>query len=211
MSNPPPVGATEKFDTYSAQYIGPGVAESLELFAAGANTSRQDGSVASFLLIWGSMMTPKYSRGIVSARGAAEPTPLIGAVLGLLAAVGIAVFFTGLPPAQTMGAGAVLLLVFAFKGIVSAWETGTGAMTAVDMPVDRKVAAKETMSEILDELGDNYLIMHDVRCRFGNIDHIVLSEDYGVFLIEREADFEFGKPRSERFCRTCAPALELAR
>lgn len=143
-----------------------------------------------------SMITPKYSRSPVSARDLGERHTLAGAVLGLFAAVVIAVLFTSLPPAHTLGAVAILLLVLAFKGFVGAWEPRTGAGTreevpfhgnAAPEPFDGQAAPEKSMSESLDQLGDDYLVIYDVRCRFGNLESVILSKDYGVFLVERMA------------------------
>jgi hypothetical protein len=105
----------------------------------------------------------------------------------LVAAVVMWVFFTMLPHAQAVGVGAVVILFLTFKGVMGVWEAKIDARLVKEKRAIRGAVAEEKMGEILDQLGDEYLIIHDVRCQFGNIDHILLSRDYGVFLIERKA------------------------
>lgn len=50
----------------------------------------------------------------------------------------------------------------------------------------RGARAEETIGTLLTQLGKQYLVMHDVRSPYGNIDHVVLS-DHGIFIIETKA------------------------
>ena len=49
--------------------------------------------------------------------------------------------------------------------------------------------AEEQIGEILEQLGEEHLLIHDVQCQFGKIDHIVLSKNHGIFLIETNSHF----------------------
>ena len=51
----------------------------------------------------------------------------------------------------------------------------------------RGAKGEEKIGSILESLGEDYLIVHDVASSFGNIDHIVISKQNGVFLIETKA------------------------
>jgi hypothetical protein len=50
----------------------------------------------------------------------------------------------------------------------------------------RGAQAEEKIGAILEELGESYLVLHDVRSQYGNIDHIVISQ-HGIYLIETKA------------------------
>ena len=50
----------------------------------------------------------------------------------------------------------------------------------------RGAQAEEKIGAILDDLGEGYLVLHDVRSNYGNIDHIVISQ-HGIYLIETKA------------------------
>jgi len=51
----------------------------------------------------------------------------------------------------------------------------------------RGAKAEERLASILDDLGEDFLVLHDVPSPYGNIDHIVISKRSGVFLIETKA------------------------
>jgi hypothetical protein len=51
----------------------------------------------------------------------------------------------------------------------------------------RGARGEETVGRILDSLGSNFFVLHDIECSYGNVDHVVLSQSNGVFLIETKA------------------------
>jgi hypothetical protein len=51
----------------------------------------------------------------------------------------------------------------------------------------RGAKGEETIGSLLENLGRDYLIMHDVESPFGNIDHIVISNQGRIFLLETKA------------------------
>jgi hypothetical protein len=51
----------------------------------------------------------------------------------------------------------------------------------------RGAKAEERIGSILATLGEDYLVIHDVTSPYGNIDHIVISRQGGVFLVETKA------------------------
>ena len=51
----------------------------------------------------------------------------------------------------------------------------------------RGAKAEEKIGAILESLGEDYLVSHDIESPFGNIDHIVISKQSNVFLIETKA------------------------
>ncbi len=51
----------------------------------------------------------------------------------------------------------------------------------------RGAKGEETIGSILDTLGEDYLVIHDIESAYGNIDHIVISKQSGIFLLETKA------------------------
>lgn len=51
----------------------------------------------------------------------------------------------------------------------------------------RGAIAEERIGDLLENLGEDFLVIHDVNSRFGNIDHVVLGKDCGLILIETKA------------------------
>ena len=51
----------------------------------------------------------------------------------------------------------------------------------------RGARGEETIGSILESLGEGFLVIHDIESPYGNIDHVVISEKAGVFLIETKS------------------------
>jgi hypothetical protein len=51
----------------------------------------------------------------------------------------------------------------------------------------RGAKGEEKIGSMLERLGEDFLVIHDVPSPFGNIDHIVLSKQNGIFLLEAKA------------------------
>src|SRR5260221_14180311 len=51
----------------------------------------------------------------------------------------------------------------------------------------RGAKGEELFGSILEELGDGFRVFHDLPSPYGNIDHLVLSKEKGLFLIETKA------------------------
>lgn len=51
----------------------------------------------------------------------------------------------------------------------------------------RGAEAEEAVGAILDRLPDNHMVLHDVECAYGNIDHLILRKDGAVFMIETKS------------------------
>jgi len=132
-------------------------------------------------------MASKSGRAGVSTRALAEHRRLIRAGFGIVALVMSWVFFKLLPHAQAGGIGALGVLFFVFKAVMNPLESQIDTKIAEEKQAIRGAVAEEKMEMILDQLGDEHLVLHDIRCEFGNIDHIVLSKRHGVFLIETKA------------------------
>jgi hypothetical protein len=51
----------------------------------------------------------------------------------------------------------------------------------------RGAKGEELIGSILEELGEAFLVFHGLPSPYGNIDHLVVSKQAGVFLIETKA------------------------
>src|SRR4051812_29400550 len=71
--------------------------------------------------------------------------------------------------------------VAAFRSVIKGLDSETKG--AEEKPVAEPII-EETIEEILGQLGEGNLALHDVGCQFGKIDHLVFSRDHGLFLIE---------------------------
>jgi hypothetical protein len=107
------------------------------------------------------------------------------AVFGIAGFIFIGLVLQGVPALTTGAFGVIALLIFIFlpKFIEAEIDSSSKKMKRAD----RGAKGEEDVGEILAELGDGYYVLHDVRCPNGNIDHIVLGETAGIFLIETKS------------------------
>ena len=103
-----------------------------------------------------------------------------------MAVVGL-VFLKVMPHAQTAGIGAILVLFIAFNVVVNHLESKIDTKIVEEKRAIRGAVAEEMIEQILDQLDDEHFILHDIESNFGNIDHVVLSKNHGVFLIETKS------------------------
>lgn len=89
--------------------------------------------------------------------------------------------FSG-PGQGLIGIGAFIVIIFFFDFINGVEKR----VAKKEKRAIRGAQAEEKIGAILDDLGEGYLVLHDVRSQYGNIDHIVISQ-HGIYLIETKA------------------------
>ena len=87
----------------------------------------------------------------------------------MVALVMLWVFFKLLPHAQTGGIVSLTLLFIVFKFAAKHLESKIDTKIVEEKRAIRGAVAEEKMEAILDQLGDEHLILHDVRCGFGRL------------------------------------------
>ena len=86
-----------------------------------------------------------------------------------------------------IGGMGVLGLWIAARVIINYSEARTRRMVKEEKRAIRGAKGEETVGSILEKLGEDYMVIHDVTSPYGNIDHIVLSRQGSVFLLETKA------------------------
>lgn len=131
-------------------------------------------------------MARKFGRAGKSARDMAEKRYLIRAVFVLAAGLATLFFLKALPSLAAEGIGALLIALVIFRLGMSLLESKIGKKIKEERRAIRGARGEERLEEILEELDENCMALHDVASPYGNIDHIVIGES-GVFLIETKA------------------------
>ena len=106
-----------------------------------------------------------------------------------------------------VGLGVIAFFIFAISGVSASGKYPGVVLTLlfimivirilVENRMDRKLKAErrairgargeEAVASDLEELGENFYILHDIESPYGNIDHVVIGRFKGVFLIETKA------------------------
>lgn len=114
-------------------------------------------------------------------------TALIIFIVGI---VFISILYLILKNAKALGIGGIgiLVLLFLIRFIIpDLVESKVDRTLKTEKRALRGAIAEERISETLDELNEDYNVLHDIESPYGNIDHIVISKHNGIFLIETKS------------------------
>lgn len=86
-----------------------------------------------------------------------------------------------------IGGIGILILLFLIR-IVPDWTKGKADRNfKEEKRAIRGAEAEEEIDELLEDLSDDYYVLNDIESPYGNIDHIVISKNAGIFLVETKA------------------------
>jgi hypothetical protein len=90
---------------------------------------------------------------------------------------------------QALGIGSLgfLGLIILSQVIINIADARTKKMIKEERRAIRGAKGEEKIGAILETLGENYTVLHDIESPYGNIDHIVISKQAGLSLIETKA------------------------
>jgi hypothetical protein len=108
--------------------------------------------------------------------------------LSLLLMLGAAgLMFLGIANAGSLGIVGVLLVLVLGQLLFDRYEAdGLRTLDERDR-ANRGAVAEERIGSSLDDLGEDYLVLHDIRSAYGNVDHIAICKTGSVFLIETKS------------------------
>lgn len=86
-----------------------------------------------------------------------------------------------------IGGFGFLGLLILYRLLIDFTEVKARRMRKAERRAVRGAKAEEKIGSILAQLGPDYRVIHDVASPYGNIDHIVISQQNGIFLIETKA------------------------
>lgn len=104
----------------------------------------------------------------------------------LILIIGLAIVY-GNRKTLGLGGGAVMLIILLIRILPDLIEKPINRRIKKARRADRGAIAEENIGDLLAELGEDILILHDVACPYGNIDHVVIGKNSGVFLLETKA------------------------
>jgi hypothetical protein len=86
-----------------------------------------------------------------------------------------------------IGGFGFLGLLILYRLVIDFTEVKAKKMKKAERRAVRGAKAEKKIGSILAQLGPGYQVIHDVTSPYGNIDHIVISQQNGIFLIETKA------------------------
>jgi Nuclease-related domain len=111
------------------------------------------------------------------------------ACFALMGIVGFVVVILFLKNAKAAGIGGigVLVLLFLLQALPGIINKGVDRRLKEEKRAIRGAQAEEKIGDLLAGSSTDYYVLHDVKSPYGNIDHIVISKNSGVFLLETKA------------------------
>lgn len=86
-----------------------------------------------------------------------------------------------------LGGGAVLALLVLLRVLPDLIDKPIKRRIKEERRADRGAAAEEVVGDLLEDLGDDFFMLNDISSPYGNIGHIVIGKNSGVFLLETKA------------------------
>lgn len=125
----------------------------------------------------------KSTRKMAQDRRSATNLILIGVlVLAIVLALAIQNW-----QALGLGGGVVLGLLFLLRVLPDLIDKPIKRRIKEERRADRGAVAEEVVGDLLADLNEDFFVLHDISSPFGNIDHIVIGKNSGVFLLETKA------------------------
>jgi hypothetical protein len=119
-----------------------------------------------------------------STRELADRRTLARVGFGIIGLAVMGILFTVLPRTQAVGLSVLVALGVLGKIAMTILESRIDTKIAEELRPSRGSVAEEHIGEVLNELGDEHVIVHDILCPHGRIDHLIFSKGYGIFLVE---------------------------
>ncbi len=91
------------------------------------------------------------------------------------------------PSALGIGGLGIVGVIVVARLIIDYTEAAANEMERKEYRAIRGAEAEEGIGSILAALSGDYLVIHDIATPHGNIDHVVIARQGGVFLIETKA------------------------
>lgn len=112
-----------------------------------------------------------------------------GTLYLVLALGAVVVIYLLINNSQALGlsGGALLILLLLLRIVPDFAERKTKQKNKEERRALRGAQAEEQVESLLDNLGEGYLVMHDVESPYGNIDHLIISQQSGIILVETKA------------------------
>jgi hypothetical protein len=134
-------------------------------------------------------MNPKYNPAGKSTREMADRRRRNAILVGLIVLVIglILTFFIFNAKAFGIGGTAILIILLVIRFLGDWLEGYDRRSRKAERRAIRGAKAEETIGFLLDTLGSEFFILHDIESPYGNIDHVVIGEFTGVFLIETKS------------------------
>lgn len=107
-------------------------------------------------------------------------------IFGMVLIVIIGLFLQN-SKALGIGGTGVLLLIILIRVLPDLIKGSADKKFKEEKRAIRGAKGEEKIGELLEDLSADFCVLHDIESQYGNIDHIVISKNSGIFLLETKA------------------------
>jgi ssDNA-binding Zn-finger/Zn-ribbon topoisomerase 1 len=109
--------------------------------------------------------------------------------VGLITIAVLLILYLLMSNSTSLGIGGigVLLLIMAMRMIADQFDNYARRQEKAIRRADRGAKAEEEVGDLLYELDDDFIVVNDVESPYGNIDHVLLTQKGGIYLIETKS------------------------
>jgi hypothetical protein len=132
-------------------------------------------------------MANRRNKAGQSARHISDKLYLKRAAVTIAGLLGLYICLKLLPSASSAGIGSIFILIVVMKLIAKMTGTKAKQYRKFERKAERGAKAEETVDNLLSILGDQFDVFHDIDTGHGDVDHIVISREHGIFVIETKS------------------------
>lgn len=131
----------------------------------------------------------KKKAGASTRKMASERTKIAWTVgiVGLIFVIAAGVILNIPESAKMLGGGGFLFLLILVMIAPRITDLFMGKKIKEANRATRGAVAEEKVGKLLEDIEDEYLVLHDVNCAYGNIDHLVVSPKGSLFMVETKS------------------------
>lgn len=135
------------------------------------------------------MNNPNKKAGESTRQMADKRRKLSSSFLIIALSITVILFFISLDKNLliAIGPGGILIMLIILRIAPDLLIGKSKKVDKLERRAVRGAVAEEKIGVLLEGLGEEYLVIHDVNSRLGNIDHVVLGKNCGLILVETKA------------------------
>jgi hypothetical protein len=124
-----------------------------------------------------------------STREMAEKRRKTGILIGVIGIILIIIVGLLLQNSKALGMGGMglLVLLVLLRVLPDIFKDKVNKKSKEQQRAIRGAIGEEKIGDLLSELSEDYFVLHDIVSPYGNIDHIVISRNSGIFRVETKA------------------------
>jgi hypothetical protein len=108
-------------------------------------------------------------------------------IITFIGVAGIVLLISLMPNIKGFGLAGIVAIVIVMQFIMGWTDKETKRYEKLERRASKGAKAEENIGSLLQQLPDDYAVFHDIESPYGNIDHVILSKQDEIFLLETKS------------------------